>query len=81
MKITAGGVVAAERTKFSSLRSAWITTGVSAALLIALGLIASASFSGDGLSAVDLVLSAAPWPRCRWACSVCCWRRVNTPPA
>jgi ABC-2 type transport system permease protein len=59
MKITPGGVVAAEWTKFSSLRSTWITTGVSAFLLIAFGMIASASFSGSGLSAVDLALSGS----------------------
>ncbi|MCO8271652.1 ABC transporter permease [Actinoplanes sp. TRM 88003] len=59
MKITAGGVVAAEWTKFSSLRSTWITTGISVLLLIAFGAIASASFSGDNLSAVDLALSGS----------------------
>ncbi|MBL7261612.1 ABC transporter permease [Paractinoplanes lichenicola] len=59
MKITAGGVVAAEWTKFSSLRSTWITTGISVLLLIAFGAIASASFSGDSLSAVDLALSGS----------------------
>jgi ABC-type transport system involved in multi-copper enzyme maturation permease subunit len=59
MKITPGGVVAAEWTKFSSLRSTWITTGISVVLLIAFGMIASASFSGDSLSAVDLALSGS----------------------
>jgi ABC-type transport system involved in multi-copper enzyme maturation permease subunit len=59
MKITPGGVVAAEWTKFSSLRSTWITTGVSVLLLIAFGMIASASFSGDGLSSIDLALSGS----------------------
>jgi ABC-2 type transport system permease protein len=59
MKITAGGVVAAEWTKFSSLRSTWITAGISALLLIAFGMIASASFSGEGTSAVDLALSGS----------------------
>ncbi|GIF21428.1 ABC-type transport system involved in multi-copper enzyme maturation permease subunit [Actinoplanes tereljensis] len=59
MKITPGGVVAAEWTKFSSLRSTWITTGVSAFLLIAFGMIASASFSGNGMSAVDLALGGS----------------------
>jgi ABC-type transport system involved in multi-copper enzyme maturation permease subunit len=59
MKITPGGVVAAEWTKFSSLRSTWITTGISVVLLITFGMIASASFSGDGLSAVDLALSGS----------------------
>jgi ABC-2 type transport system permease protein len=59
MKITAGGVVAAEWTKFSSLRSTWVTTGVSVFLLIAFGMIASASVSGDNLSAVDLALSGS----------------------
>ncbi|MCY1138039.1 ABC transporter permease [Actinoplanes sp. Pm04-4] len=59
MKITPGGVVAAEWTKFSSLRSTWITTGISVLLLIAFGVIASASFSGDSLSAVDLALSGS----------------------
>jgi len=59
MKITPGGVVAAEWTKFSSLRSTWITTGISVLLLIAFGAIASASFSGDSLSAVDLALSGS----------------------
>jgi ABC-2 type transport system permease protein len=59
MKITPGGVVAAEWTKFSSLRSTWITTGISAVLLIVFGMIASASFSGDNLSAVDLALSGS----------------------
>ncbi|WP_250004846.1 ABC transporter permease [Actinoplanes sp. M2I2] len=59
MKITPGGVVAAEWTKFSSLRSTWITTGISVVLLIAFGVIASASFTGDNLSAVDLALSGS----------------------
>ncbi|GGM89270.1 ABC transporter permease [Dactylosporangium sucinum] len=59
MKITAGGVVAAEWTKFSSLRSTWITTGISAVLLIAFGMIASASFSGDGMTSIDLALSGS----------------------
>ncbi|MEV0609463.1 ABC transporter permease [Polymorphospora rubra] len=59
MKITAGGVVAAEWTKFSSLRSTWITTGISAVLLIAFGMIASASFSGDGMTPIDLALSGS----------------------
>ena len=59
MKITAGGVVAAEWTKFSSLRSTWVTTGISVVLLIAFGAIASASFAGDNLSAVDLALSGS----------------------
>ncbi|AGZ44025.1 ABC transporter permease subunit [Actinoplanes friuliensis] len=59
MKITPGGVVAAEWTKFSSLRSTWITTGISVVLLIAFGVIASASISDDSLSAVDLALSGS----------------------
>jgi ABC-2 type transport system permease protein len=59
MKITAGGVVASEWTKFASLRSTWITTGISVLLLVAFGMIASASFSGDGMSAVDLALSGS----------------------
>ncbi|MFC7531688.1 ABC transporter permease [Actinoplanes sp. GCM10030250] len=59
MKITPGGVVAAEWIKFSSLRSTWITTGVSVVLLIAFGMIASASLSGTGMSAVDLALSGS----------------------
>lgn len=59
MKITAGGVVAAEWTKFSSLRSTWITTGISVFLLIAFGMIASASFTGDGMNSVDLALSGS----------------------
>jgi ABC-type transport system involved in multi-copper enzyme maturation permease subunit len=59
MKITPGGVVAAEWTKFSSLRSTWTTTGISVLLLIALGMIASASFSGDGMTSVDLALSGS----------------------
>ncbi|RKN47584.1 ABC transporter permease [Micromonospora endolithica] len=59
MKITPGGVVAAEWTKFSSLRSTWITTGISAFLLVAFGMIASASFSGDGLNSIDLALSGS----------------------
>jgi ABC-2 type transport system permease protein len=61
MKITPGGVVAAEWTKFASLRSTWITTGVSAVLLVAFGMIASASFSGggDSMSAIDLALSGS----------------------
>ncbi|MDG4787744.1 ABC transporter permease [Micromonospora sp. WMMD1102] len=59
MKITAGGVVAAEWTKFSSLRSTWITTGISVFLLIAFGMIASASFSGDELTSIDLALSGS----------------------
>ncbi|WP_431932148.1 ABC transporter permease subunit [Micromonospora sp. RP3T] len=59
MKITAGGVAAAEWTKFSSLRSTWITTGISVLLLIAFGMIASASFTGDGMNSVDLALSGS----------------------
>ncbi|MFY1693025.1 ABC transporter permease [Plantactinospora sp. WMMB782] len=59
MKITAGGVVAAEWTKFSSLRSTWITAGISVFLLIAFGMIASASFSGDGMTSIDLALSGS----------------------
>jgi ABC-type transport system involved in multi-copper enzyme maturation permease subunit len=59
MKITAGGVVASEWTKFSSLRSTWITTGTSVVLLIAFGMIASASSSGGGTSVVDLALSGS----------------------
>ncbi|MGW3892291.1 ABC transporter permease [Micromonospora chokoriensis] len=59
MKITAGGVVAAEWTKFSSLRSTWITTGISVFLLIAFGMIASASFTGDGMTSIDLALSGS----------------------
>ncbi|RQX15354.1 hypothetical protein DDE19_19745 [Micromonospora ureilytica] len=59
MKITAGGVVAAEWTKFSSLRSTWITTGISVFLLVAFGMIASASVSGDNLTSVDLALSGS----------------------
>jgi ABC-2 type transport system permease protein len=59
MKITPGGVVAAEWTKFSSLRSTWITTGISVVLLIAFGAIASASLSGEGLTAIDLALSGS----------------------
>ncbi|MGC5311492.1 ABC transporter permease [Micromonospora zamorensis] len=59
MKITPGGVIAAEWTKFSSLRSTWITTAISVLLLIAFGMIASASFSGDGMTSVDLALSGS----------------------
>ncbi|MBQ1023918.1 ABC transporter permease [Micromonospora sp. C95] len=59
MKITPGGVVAAEWTKFSSLRSTWITTGISVFLLIAFGMIASASFSGDNMTSIDLALSGS----------------------
>ncbi|MGC4868189.1 ABC transporter permease [Micromonospora sp. DT53] len=59
MKITPGGVAAAEWTKFSSLRSTWITTGISVFLLIAFGMIASASFSGDDLTSIDLALSGS----------------------
>ncbi|MEV4343295.1 ABC transporter permease [Actinoplanes sp. NPDC049596] len=59
MKITPAGVVAAEWTKFSSLRSTWVTTGISVFLLIAFGMIASASVSDDSLSSVDLALSGS----------------------
>ena len=59
MKITPGGVVAAEWTKFSSLRSTWVTTGISAFLLVAFGMIASASVTGDNLTAIDLALSGS----------------------
>ncbi|MFD0517019.1 hypothetical protein [Paractinoplanes durhamensis] len=59
MKITPGGVVAAEWTKFSSLRSTWITTGVSVFLLVAFGMIASASFDRGGADAVGLALSGS----------------------
>ncbi|MCG5468313.1 ABC transporter permease [Micromonospora sp. LAH09] len=57
MNITPGGVAAAEWTKFSSLRSTWITTAISVFLLVAFGMIASASFSGDGMTSIDLALS------------------------
>jgi ABC-2 type transport system permease protein len=43
-------IVAGEWTKFGSLRSTWITAGVSVLLLIAIGLIAAASFGPDGPS-------------------------------
>lgn len=58
-RLSSRGIVAGEWTKFWSLRSTWITTGISAALLIAIGMIASASFSGEGMNAVDLALSGS----------------------
>jgi ABC-2 type transport system permease protein len=65
-RLTSRGVLASEWTKFWSLRSSWITTAVSAALLIAIGVIAVASFTpgerigpGDASAtgAVDLALA------------------------
>jgi ABC-2 type transport system permease protein len=67
-RLTSRGVLASEWTKFWSLRSSWITTAVSAVLLIAIGGIAAASYTpgegigpGDGSAtgAVDLALAGA----------------------
>jgi ABC-2 type transport system permease protein len=46
-KVTGPRVLRAEWAKFWSLRSSWITLGVAVALLIALGAIASATYSPD----------------------------------
>ncbi|GAA2706085.1 ABC transporter permease [Actinoplanes palleronii] len=57
-RLTARGVLAGEWTKFSTLRSTWITTGVSAVLVIAFGLIAAmVGRAGMGSDAVSLALS------------------------
>jgi ABC-2 type transport system permease protein len=45
VRLTSRRVLAGESTKFGSLRSTWITLGVSVLLLIAIGLIAAASFT------------------------------------
>ncbi|BCY09710.1 ABC transporter permease [Actinoplanes sp. L3-i22] len=59
-RLTPQGVLAGEWTKFWSLRSTWITTGVSAVLLVALGLIASlVGRSGTGSDPVSLALSGS----------------------
>jgi hypothetical protein len=53
-RLTARRVLAGEWTKFGSLRSTWITLGVSALFLLAIGLIAAASFTpgtGRGVAA------------------------------
>ena len=47
-RLTRRGVLAGEWTKFGSLRSTWITLGVSVLLLVAIGLIAAASFDPNG---------------------------------
>lgn len=48
-RLTRKGVLAGEWTKFGSLRSTWITLGVSVLLLLAIGMIAAASFApGSG---------------------------------
>lgn len=47
-RLSARGVLAGEWTKFGSLRSTWITLGVSVLLLVAIGAIAAASFGPDG---------------------------------
>jgi ABC-2 type transport system permease protein len=47
-RLTTRGILAGEWTKFGSLRSTWITIGVSVLLLVAIGLIAAASFGPDG---------------------------------
>ncbi|MEU4164495.1 ABC transporter permease [Actinoplanes sp. NPDC026670] len=59
-RLTTRGVLAGEWTKFWSLRSTWITLAVSAFLLVAVGLIAAASFDpadsrGPGSAAGDVV--------------------------
>ncbi|BAL88733.1 putative ABC transporter permease protein [Actinoplanes missouriensis 431] len=53
-----GGVLAGEWTKFASLRSTWVTTGVSAVLLVALGLLAAA-VSVEGMDAVSVALAGS----------------------
>ncbi len=47
-RLTARGVLAGEWTKFWSLRSTWITLGVSAVLLVAFGVIAALTIDPDG---------------------------------
>ncbi|MCJ0872637.1 ABC transporter permease [Streptomyces sp. AP-93] len=47
-RVTTGRVIRSEWAKFWSLRSSWITLGVAALLLVALGFIASASFDPSG---------------------------------
>jgi ABC-2 type transport system permease protein len=44
-RLTGRGVLAGEWTKFGSLRSTWITLGVSVLFLLAIGVIAAASFT------------------------------------
>jgi len=64
-KLTPRGVLAGEWTKFWSLRSTWITVAASVVLLIAIGLIAAASYSpgtgqgpsGNAFDAVGLALA------------------------
>jgi hypothetical protein len=53
-RLTARGVLAGEWTKFGSLRSTWITLGLSVLFLLAIGMIAAASFTpgtGRGMAA------------------------------
>jgi ABC-2 type transport system permease protein len=53
-RLTARGVLAGEWTKFGSLRSTWITLGLSVLFLLAIGLVAAASFTpgtGRGIAA------------------------------
>ncbi|MBB2947199.1 ABC-type transport system involved in multi-copper enzyme maturation permease subunit [Actinoplanes lutulentus] len=58
MSLSRRGVLAGEWTKFSTLRSTWVTTGVSALLVVALGLIAATvGDSATGMDAVSLALS------------------------
>jgi ABC-2 type transport system permease protein len=57
-RLSARGVLAGEWTKFSSLRSSWVTTGVSALLVVAFGLIAAmVGDAASGSDAVSLALS------------------------
>lgn len=53
------GILAGEWTKFWSLRSTWITTGVSMVLMVAIGMIAAASVSTPSVDAVSLALSGS----------------------
>lgn len=59
-RLSTRGILAGEWTKFWTLRSTWITTGVSALLMVAIGLIASAAYTpemgSDPSMAVDLAL-------------------------
>jgi ABC-2 type transport system permease protein len=57
-RLTARGILAGEWTKFWSLRSTWVTAGISALILVAMGLIAAVvGRSGTGSDAVSLALS------------------------
>ncbi|MFF5292180.1 ABC transporter permease [Paractinoplanes globisporus] len=56
-RLSARGILYGEWTKFSSLRSSWITTAAATVLLVAFGVVASAAFDGRTMDAVGLALA------------------------